>query len=223
MGKFIDLLNKKFGKLVVVERSENSVSNEVMWKCACDCGNITTVRGQDLRSGNTISCGCLRSPDLSGQRFGRWYVITRLTSDENGDYSWLCQCDCGKVRSVLALNLKSGHSNSCGCTTIESVTTHGLSKHPDYDRWRCMMERCYNKAYPEYHYYGGRGITVCNEWHNVVNFCAWADTIPHDATLSIDRIDNNKGYYPENCTFATAKEQARTGHRRKPTKQNKVT
>lgn len=219
MGKFIDMLNEKFGKLLVIERSENSSSNEVRWKCLCDCGNIIIVSSASLRSGNTSSCGCLQSPDLTGKRFGRWYVISRLNVDNGGEYHWLCQCDCGKVRSVLISNLTSGGSTSCGCATRESVTTHGLSKHPDYDRWRDMMARCYNALSPGYHYYGGRGITVCEEWHDVENFCAWADSIPHDLTLSIDRIDNDKGYYPENCTFATAKEQARPGHRRKPTKQ----
>lgn len=127
----IDLTGQRFGRLVVIERAENYVSpsgdTNTMWKCQCDCGNITVVAQNKLRGGTTVSCGCynrevcseLQLENLEGQRFGMLTVISRANNiyHPNGSYSvaWNCLCDCGAEVVVQAGNLKSGHTTSCGC------------------------------------------------------------------------------------------------------------
>lgn len=124
MGSFIDLTGKQFNRLKVLEKADKR-GNEWYWKCQCECGNICFVCGLSLRSNRTKSCGCLkqesdRKPknnvkDLLNQRFGDLVVIARNGSDARGEAKWLCQCDCGQKISVLGSNLRSGHTQSCGC------------------------------------------------------------------------------------------------------------
>lgn len=124
MGSFIDLTGKQFNRLKVLEKADKR-GNEWYWKCQCECGNICLVCGSSLRSNRTKSCGCLkqesdRKPknnvkDLLNQKFGNLVVIARDGSDARGEAKWLCQCDCGQKISVLGSNLRSGHTQSCGC------------------------------------------------------------------------------------------------------------
>ena len=125
MGAFIDLTNKKFNRLTVKEKLYKK-GNEWYWKCECECGNICEVMGSQIRTGRTKSCGCLkkesdRKPkgnviDLIGQTFGQLTVIARDGSDHRGEAKWLCQCSCGsELISVLGSNLRTGHTQSCGC------------------------------------------------------------------------------------------------------------
>lgn len=125
MGAFIDLTNKKFNRLLVKEKLYKK-GTEWYWLCECDCGNTCEVSGAQLRSNRTKSCGCLkketdRAPkgnviDLTGQTFGQLTVIARDGSDARGEAKWLCQCSCGlEPISVLGSNLRTGHTQSCGC------------------------------------------------------------------------------------------------------------
>lgn len=124
MGSFIDLTGKQFNRLKVLEKADKR-GNEWYWKCQCECGNICFVCGSNLRRNRTKSCGCLkqesdRKPknnvkDLLNQKFGNLFVIARDGSDARGEAKWLCQCDCGQKVSVLGSNLRSGHTQSCGC------------------------------------------------------------------------------------------------------------
>ena len=143
--------------------------------------------------------------ELTGRRFGRLTVKEKVGSRKQR-IVWACECDCGNTTEATTNKLTSGHTKSCGCYKFEFGVTHGRSDCPTYRSWKGMMARCYNEGHMHFPSYGGRGIAVCDRWHDFD--CFVADMGDRPEGCSLDRINNDMGYSPENCQWSTAKEQA---------------
>lgn len=144
--------------------------------------------------------------DLTGQRFGKLIVI-ELNGRSNDNIYWLCQCDCGQIKSVFAGSLMKGTSKSCGCLKKELKTIHGYCKSKLYKKWESMKQRVNNPNNIRYKNYGSRGIRIYNEWQEFIPFRDWALESGYTDNLTLDRIDVNGNYCPTNCRWITNKEQ----------------
>lgn len=234
MGVFKDLTGKTFGRLTVLKRVSNNKWNNVCWLCQCSCKEQTQVvlEGSRLLSGNTSSCGCLQreltskrsTKDLTGQSFGRLTVLRRvensapMSSRPNGVIQYECQCSCPNKTKLIVRsgNLSNHHTLSCGCLQKEATSEAKTIWRTDTerqlaDRFKCIKQRCYDPNCDTFKEYGGRGITICDEWLNDKRkFVEWSIANGFNPDLEIDRINkppydkNQDGpYAPWNCRWIT--------------------
>jgi hypothetical protein len=195
----------------------------------CFRNRWSVIRHRVLRGRRTVECemktccehhaaqlpnGC---NDMRGLRFAQLTVKRLVGKDGRGAYVWECLCDCGRVSNVRGYLLRTGRTKSCGCLRKKSgdrTRTHGMSGTTTYNVWRGMIQRCQDPARKDYYRYGGAGVTVCERWQSFNNFLADMGERPEGLTL--DRIDNAKGYSPDNCRWATPTEQVRNSSAVKP-------
>lgn len=153
--------------------------------------------------------------DHTGERFGRLTVLRPVGRDRHYCITWACRCDCGTETHVQYTNLRTGHTQSCGCMWLETITKHGSARDSgptkEYRIWNAMKNRCRNPQDKNFHLYGGRGITYCERWDDFQNFISDMGQCP--PRMSLERTDNSKGYNPENCRWATQAEQCRNMRR----------
>lgn len=153
--------------------------------------------------------------DMTGQHYGRYTVLEYIGQNKDHKAVWKCRCECGTIKNVSGKDLRSGNTKSCGCYNRDKAMQnpalwkpkHGLSKHPLHQIWRNIKTRCGNKKSKEYKYYGGRGIKICDAWKDFQAFYDWAIKNGYHKDLSIDRIDTNGDYCPENCRWVSMKVQ----------------
>jgi hypothetical protein len=207
----------KFGRWTTVEGYSRGANERIM--CHCECGTERLVAVHSLLKGLSKSCGCAWRYKDRQKRAAEPYaragdVFNRLTLLDNVAYSTdrvRCRCECGSEASIVAVMVKLGYTQSCGCLRRESWQTHGLSNHPLYKTWAGMIRRCTVPNEAAYAYYGARGIKVCERWlgapEGLLNFIADMGPRP-SAGHSIERRNVDGDYEPANCKWATSKEQA---------------
>lgn len=212
MAKIVDnnLIGQRFGRLVITN-IDGRVRSRLFVNCLCDCGNIKRIRYDILQSGSSKSCGCFNmqvrhqsciTKPLDGLVFNNLTVIKRV-DNRNKKVMYECLCTCGNNVIVSMSHLVNNHTKSCGCLKL----LHGMSKTYIFKTWSNMVERCTTITHKQYNDYGGRGITVCDEWLNDFNrFYEDMGDRPTEQH-SLDRIKNDLGYSKENCRWATRKEQ----------------
>lgn len=226
--KYDGISGQRFGRLVALHKDGKTKSGCNKWLCQCDCGNTVSVNVYCLVYGKSKSCGCLSkeataernrrdAEDITRKRFGRLLAV-EYVGVINGRGSWRCKCDCGSEKIISKHDLDTGRVLSCGCYhsehTTERFTKHGGRKDRLYNVWAGMKERCYNPNIASYKYYGGRGIFVCDEWkNNYESFRDWSlsngyDEFSQNRECTLDRIDVNSGYCPDNCRWVDTIAQA---------------
>lgn len=149
----------------------------------------------------------------AGEKYGRLTLVKETVCTPK-KHKWLCRCDCGNYKEVSIYQLKSGECKSCGCLRNEiateqcySMARHNMARTRVYRIWGGMIERCTNPRSKDFKNYGGRGVSICDEWRNFEGFKEWALSNGYEDTLSIDRIDVNGNYEPSNCRWITIRDQ----------------
>lgn len=172
MGKTLELIGQRFGKLLVTSFSHTGKGYKKYWNCSCDCGNTTIVSRSELRQGKTKSCGCIKESQaerIIGRIFGRLYVERFDYRDNRGNSYYFCTCACGNETVVRGTELLSGGTKSCGCyAENRDLLIRKYNEESALIKARetlySLKIRCYNKESKLYKNYGGRGISICSRW-----------------------------------------------------------
>lgn len=225
-SKAIDMVGKRFGKLTVLRRAEDRISKRgdgvTIWECQCDCGRKVVTTRAELIRGHKKDCGCSKDyHELVGEKIGRLTVKKIIPSNVYSSYIHAeCVCECGKITHPQARDLVNGKIKSCGCLSLDKIheknKKHNMSGSQLHNVWKGINQRCNNPNSTSYKNYGGRGISICEEWsgeHGFENFYKWAVEAGYDesksrAEQSIDRIDVNGNYEPSNCRWADIETQS---------------
>lgn len=222
-----DITGEKFGRLTAIKFIRRE-KNKYYWIFKCNCGKEKIINKYQVINGVSKSCGCDNIKDITGQKFGMLTAVKFSKKKKTGGrnrYYWEFVCDCGEkvVRRVDGVTSNNHHKNkSCGCFVNEvcrkmglNKFKHGMSRSPFYNKWKHLIERCYNKKNKRYSSYGGRGIKVCDRWlEKFENFRddmyeSYLKHVEKDSKsqTSIERVDVDGMYSPENCIWIPMKDQ----------------
>ena len=205
-----------WGKWTIVSEIGYNDSGHLKVKAKCECGTEKEVWYSLLKRGKSKCCGkCNSKEDLTGQRFYRWTAIENCDPSGKNNQFYFCKCDCGTIRKISAYKLKHGLTHSCGCYAKDEVSarmaTHSMSRTKIFREWRHMRERCAPNAECKSRYYE-RGIKVYPEWNDSFeSFYEYVSKLEHfgEKGYTLDRINNDGNYEPNNVRWATYKEQGR--------------
>lgn len=216
-----DYIGKKYGKRTII-KDAGKIKSKRMVLCRCDCGKEDLVPFFDLIGGRCQMCPkcnrryynprALNMEEYIGKRYGNRVIIADVGIDKNGHHMVKCRCDCGNESIIDIQGLKNNSRvkcYQCSLKTRQTYKTHGKSSNKLYKVWQGMRERCYYKKHKGYEFYGARGIQVCDEWNNSFeSFYEWAIANGYKKGLTIDRINVDGNYEPDNCRWATPAEQS---------------
>lgn len=206
MAKYIDYTGSTFGKLTVLKMLPTRNKNSYCL-CKCECGNTKEICLTSLKNGTTKTCGCGRTKDYTGQRFGKLTVIKMVKNVNRKGFSCLCKCECGNEKIIKTSSLLAGKTLSCGCYSKSiahlKAVTHNLSYSRIYRIYRDMILRCTTKNNKNNNFtaYSGKGIKIGEDFNTFEKFNEWSMNNGYSDTKQIHRLDSNKDYTANNCVW----------------------